>query len=70
MLAGVTSPLAPSPAWPVREPTLAEDQPLLERASAWKSALDHHSLVEELVATQLRDGFIAHVPGGIDALRV
>ena len=35
-----------------------------------ESALDHHSLVEELVAAEVQDGFIAHVPGGIEALRL
>lgn len=53
----------------IRPHTGTLDEPLLECSSAWKSALDHHALVEELVAAEVKDGFIAHVPGGIDVLR-
>ena len=66
---GVNHRLDPSPSWPVRPETTTEDEPLLECSSAWKSALDHHELVEELVAAELADGFSALVPGGLDELR-
>ena len=66
---GVSHRLEPSPAWPVRQQTTTDDEPLVECSSAWKSALDHHTLVEELVEAEVAEGFIAHVPGGITALR-
>ena len=66
---GVNRNLPPSPAWPSRPHTAAHDEPLIECSSAWKSALDHHDLVEELVAAEVADGFVAPVPGGLDALR-
>ena len=66
---GVNHDLSPSPAWPIRAPTTTQDEPLIECSSAWKSAIDHHDLVEELVAAEVADGFVAPVPGGLAALR-
>ena len=37
--------------------------------SAWKSALDHADLVDELLDTELREGWIRPVPGGDSELR-
>ena len=37
--------------------------------SAWKSALDHAELVDELLQTELHEGWIRPVPGGDQALR-
>ena len=65
---GVNGSLAPSPAWPHRTGVIPDDQPLIECSSSWKSALDHPSLVRELIAAEVSDGFIAHVPGGIKSL--
>ena len=66
---GVNHNLSPSPAWPARPLTTTHDEPLLECSSAWKSAIDHHDLVEELVAAEVADGFVAPVPGGLAVLR-
>ena len=66
---GLNRSLPPSPAWPSRPHTAAHDEPLIECSSAWKSALDHHDLVEELVEAEVADGFVAPVPGGLEALR-
>ena len=56
------------PAWPHRSGVIPDDQPLVKCTSSWKSALDHPSLVQELIAAEVREGFIAHVPGGIKSL--
>ena len=65
---GVNGSLAPSPAWPHRTGVIPDDQPLIECTSSWKSALDHPSLVRALIAAEVSEGFIAHVPGGIKSL--
>ena len=44
----------------VREPTI----PLQHCDSAWKSALDHADLVDDLLAKELDEGWIRPVPGG------
>ena len=66
---GVQHPLEPSPAWPVRLPTAPSEEPLLERTSAWKSALDNMPMVEELLNSEVAEGFGALVPGGVDSLK-
>ncbi|CAE7377979.1 XPT, partial [Symbiodinium pilosum] len=43
--------------------------PLQHCDSAWKSALDHADLVDNLLATELREGWIRPVPGGDEELR-
>lgn len=41
-------------------------EPLLDCVDSWKSALDHPSVVAELIQEEFQAGFIAHVPGGIN----
>ena len=43
--------------------------PLQHCDSAWKSALDHADLVDELLEAELREGWIRPVPGGDSELR-
>ena len=43
--------------------------PLQHCDSAWKSALDHADLVDDLLAAELREGWIRPVPGGDAELR-
>ena len=66
---GVNSTLAPSPAWPVRDPTISDGQPLLECIFSWKSAILHDEVVDGLIEAEVRDGFIEHVPGGRSSLK-
>ena len=66
---GVNQPLHPSPAWPINSDCTSEPIPLQDCTSAWKSARDHHSLVQELVHDEVQSGFVAHVPGGIQELK-
>jgi hypothetical protein len=61
--------LQPSPAWPINTDCTAEPTPLQDCTSSWKSARDHHSLVQELVQDEVQAGFVAHVPGGIQELK-
>ena len=42
---------------------------LIRRDSAWKSALDHADLVDDLLAAELREGWIRPVSGGDEELR-
>ena len=46
-----------------------EDVPLLERTSAWKSALVNDTIVDDMVASEVADGFISCVPCGLDGLK-
>ena len=43
--------------------------PLQHCDSAWKSALDHADLVDDLLAAELQEGWVRPVPGGDAALR-
>ena len=43
--------------------------PLQRCDSAWKSALDHADLVDDLLATELREGWIRPVHGGDEELK-
>ena len=43
--------------------------PLPRCDSSWKSALDHAALVDDLLATEIQEGWIRPVPGGDAALR-
>lgn len=66
---GVNQPLQPSPAWPLNTDCISEPIPLQDCTSSWKSARDHHALVQELVQDEVQSGFVAHVPGGIQELK-
>jgi len=66
---GVNQPLHPSTAWPINSDHTSEPIPLQDCTSAWKSARDHHSLVQELVQDEVQSGFVAHVPGGLQELK-
>ena len=66
---GITSPIPPCP---VMHPPPAPDStviPLQHCDSAWKSALDHPDVVDELLASELEEGWIKLVPGGDAELR-
>ena len=66
---GVNQPLTPSPAWPQHSGTLPEEVPLQDCLDSWKSAQDHPEIVQSLIQEELDAGFIAHVPGGVPALK-
>ena len=66
---GVNQPLHPFTAWPINSDHTSEPIPLQDCTSAWKSARDHHSLVQELVQDEVQSGFVAHVPGGLQELK-
>ena len=50
-------------------PPDAPDIPLQHCDSAWQSAIDHADVVDELLQTELREGWIRLVPGGDEELR-
>ena len=66
---GVNEPLSPSPAWPQHTATISDDVPLQDCLDSWKSAQDHPDIVQTLIQEELEAGFIAHVPGGVPALK-
>ena len=61
---GIDAPIPPCkvlfPPDSLAEPSI----PLQHCDSAWKSALDHADLVDDLLATELEEGWIRPVPGG------
>ena len=61
---GIDAPIPPCkvlfPPESLAEPTI----PLQHCDSAWKSALDHADLVDDLLAKELDEGWIRPVPGG------
>ena len=61
---GIGSPIPPCKV--LVPPDSADEQiiPLQHCDSAWKSALDHADLVDDLLATELREGWIRPVDGG------
>ena len=66
---GVHNVIAPSPLWPLQEPSAADDQDLLQCESSWKSALDQPEVVWPLLEEECRAGFIQKVPGGLAELQ-
>ncbi|CAE7236031.1 unnamed protein product [Symbiodinium sp. CCMP2592] len=66
---GVPEPIPPCP---VMHPPPSPDAtviPLQHCESAWKSAIDHADVVDELLEAELAEGWIALVPGGDAELR-
>ena len=61
---GISSAIPPCP---VMHPPAAPDAsviPLQHCESAWKSALDHADVVDELLQAELQEGWIRLIPGG------
>ena len=66
---GIGSPIPPCKVLFPPDPPDATVIPLQHCDSAWKSALDHADLVDDLLAAELREGWIRPVPGGDEELR-
>ena len=66
---GVNEPLEPSPAWPLTQPAVPTEVPLVECTSSWKSAANNLPLVRELIAEEVASGFISLVEGGLQELQ-
>ena len=61
---GIGSPIPPCKVLFPPESPDASVIPLQRCDSAWKSALDHADLVDDLLATELQEGWIRPIPGG------
>ena len=66
---GVHDEILASPLWPVQQPSISDDQPLLHCESSWKSALDQPEVVWQLLQEEIDAGFIEEVPGGLAQLQ-
>ena len=66
---GVNSRLDPAPCWPFQDGQVDEPVPLQACESSWKSARDHPAMVQELIADEVRQGFITLIPGGVKELQ-
>ena len=66
---GVDTPLQPSPYWPFQPYEPISEDPIRCCDSEWKSAIDHASLVDTLLADEIAAGFIEEIAGGDAALK-